>query len=274
MRFTALYGSELRRLTARRSVRWTVAVAVALVAVVVLINAARSTGTGFDDHTMYLRKLWLVGPDNVQETAALAVGTYLMILGVVLAATGIGGDYRAGTLGTVLTWEPRRIRLAVARLLAIGAVTVGVYLGVIGVFIGSWWLGSSVRGSNAGIGPDFWTNLAGLVGRSAVGVVLLAVITAGLALLTRGTVGALVVWFGYLVGVEGILGGRITGLRSSLLIENLAPFLQGRALRVRSATISEHGLVVSPGAGLVHVVVIAAVVVVAGVLVFRRRDVI
>ncbi len=72
MTFRALFGSELRRLTARRVVPWSLAVASLLAVVVVVINTLRSTGTGFGDHTMYLRKIWLEGPDGVRETALLA----------------------------------------------------------------------------------------------------------------------------------------------------------------------------------------------------------
>ncbi len=272
MTFHALFGSELRRFLARRALRWTLAGALAVVTLTLVINAVRSTGTGFSDHTMYLRKLWFEAPDGVQETATLSVAIYLMILGVVLAATGVGGDYRAGTLGTLLTWEPRRLRLAVARLVAIATGAVGLYAVVMAVFVGGWWIGASVRGSTSGLGPDFWTNLAAVIGRGAVGVLLLAMITAGLALVTRGTVGALGVWFAYLVGIEGILAGRLTGLRPHLLLENLAPFLQGASLRVRGGGFGDH-LEVAPGSGLVTCLILAAIVTALGVLAFRARDV-
>lgn len=274
MRFGALLGSEVRRLAARRAVRWCLGVALLIVIALVVVNAVRSTGTGFGDHTMYLRQIWLEGRDGVRETALLSIGVYLMIVGVAIAATAIGADYRAGTVGTLLTWEPRRVRVVTARLLAIGVVTVGTYVIVIGVFVGGWTLGAAVRGSTAGLGPDFWTNIGGIAGRSMVAVLVLAGITAGLALLTRGAVGALIIWFGYLVGIEGILAGRVPRLRSWLLIENLGPFLEGRTLRTHfQGAGSTVELVVHPGPGLVRVLVITAIVVLAGILAFARRDV-
>ncbi len=153
-------------------------------------------------------------------------------------------------------------------------VTVGVYLVVTGVFVAGWTLGAEWRGSTAGTGPSFWSNIVWVVVRSAVGVALLAMITAGLALVTRGTVGALVIWIGYVIGVEGILANRIPKLRPSLLIENLAPFLEGRTLRTRfQGAGTGADIVIHPGTALVYLVVVVAVVVAIGVVAFRTRDV-
>ena len=46
---------------------------------------------------------------------------YLMI--IVLGASAVGAEYRAGTVTTILTWEPRRVRLLAARLGAVAIVS-------------------------------------------------------------------------------------------------------------------------------------------------------
>ena len=66
------------------------------------------------------------------------MSVYLFIIAVGIGATAVGGDYRAGTVGTPLTWEPRRLRVAGARLLATAVVAITVYLVVVGVLIGGW----------------------------------------------------------------------------------------------------------------------------------------
>ena len=136
MTYAALYRSELSRLSARRAVRIVALVAVGLTVLVVVVTALRSSGTGAFDHTMRLRTLWLEVGDHTQETTALSVAIYLFIVAAAIAATAIGGDYRAGTVGTPLTWEPRRVRLISARLLAVVTVALGLYLVVTVVLVG------------------------------------------------------------------------------------------------------------------------------------------
>ena len=48
----------------------------------------------------------------------------VVLLGVLLGATLAGADWTAGTMGTLLTWEPRRVRVHLVRVL----VTVVVVL--------------------------------------------------------------------------------------------------------------------------------------------------
>lgn len=281
MTFGTLLGSEIRRLAARRVVRWGVAVVLVIVAAVVVVATIRSTGTGPTDHTMLLRRLWLERRGDVEESSVLAVSTYVFILVVGIAATAVGGDYRAGTMGALLTWEPRRMRVVLARIGAIKIVTIALYLVVIGVFVGGWTLGAALRGSTAGLGPDFWINLVAVIGRSVIVVAVLGVVTAGLAFITRNTVGAVIIWFGYLIGVEAVLGQRIRELQPGLILANLVAFLRGSdAETFRKETFDATGLlraevlVARPGPGLIRLLVIATVVGGLGVLAFRRRDVI
>jgi hypothetical protein len=95
MSFAAIYGSELSRLVARRAVRVALAVALGITVLVVAVAMIRSTGTGPLDHTMRLRTLWLEDRAGTRETTVLAMSVYVFVLIVGLAATAIGGDYRA-----------------------------------------------------------------------------------------------------------------------------------------------------------------------------------
>jgi len=269
--FGALLGSELARLRARRAVRIALLIAVALTLLIVVIMTIRSTGTGPADHTLQLRKLWSVVDGRSQDTALLSVAVYLFVVAAGLAATAIGGDYRAGTVGTPLTWEPRRGRLVTARLLAIVVVIGAFYLVVNGVLIGSWWLGAAARGSTA-VPGGFWTDVASLVARCLVTTVGFALVTAGIVLLTRSTVGGIIVWVGYLVGIEGVLASQVQGLRERLLLVNLAAFLEAVPERVTDG--GGGGVsIVHPSDGVVTLVLFVAVAVALGVVAFTRRDV-
>ncbi len=271
MTFVALFRSELSRLLARRAVRIAFGIALGLTVTVVVIVAIRSTGVD-DDHTMRLRTLWLQAHGHTEETTVLSVGIYLFVLAAALAATAIGGDYRTGTVGTPLTWEPRRVRLATARLLAIVAVTAGIYLAINAVLVGGWWLGATTRGSVA-VPSRFWPDLLELLARGTVTTIGFALLTAGVVLLTRSTVGGILVWVAYLVGVEGVLASRISGLRAHLILPNLAAFLDGHAFRFADGG-SGNEIVVGPSDGLGLLVIVVVVVAVLGVAAFSRRDVV
>ena len=271
MSFGALLGSELARLRARRAVRIALLFAVALTLLIVVIMTIRSTGTGPTDHTLALRKLWSVVDGRSQDTALLSVAVYLFVVAAGLAATAIGGDYRAGTVGTPLTWEPRRGRLVTARLLAIVVVIGAFYLVVTGVLIGSWWLGAATRGSTV-VPSGFWADVASLVARCLVTTIGFALVTAGIVLLTRNTVGGIIVWVAYLVGIEGVLAGQVQGLRERLLLVNLAAFLEDVPERVTDG--GGGGIsIVHPSDGVVTLLLVVAVVVALGVVAFTRRDV-
>jgi ABC-2 type transport system permease protein len=269
--FGALLGSELARLRARRAVHAVFGAAVVLTAIVVVVAAIRSTGTGPADHTMRLRTLWLEGRDAVSETTVLSVAVYLMLFGAALAATAVGGDYRAGTVGTPLTWEPRRVRLVVARLAAIAVVVAALYVVVMGVLVGGWWLGSTLRGTVA-VPDRFWGDLVAVIARCGTGTVGIALVTAGIVLVTRSTVGGIIVWFGYLVGVEGVLANNISGLRGHLLVANLGAFLTAQSERYTDGP--SGGVVrVGPSDGILLLVLVVVVAVGLGGAAFARRDV-
>jgi ABC-2 type transport system permease protein len=280
MPFLALLASEIRRFRARRVVEMGFATALGIAILVIVVATVRSTGAvagpGVSDHTMRLVELWRVARGSIQHEAVLSVSAYVFILVVGIAATGVGAEYRSGTIGTLLTWEPRRVRVALARIIAIVLVSVVIYVVVIGVFIGGWALGASWRGSTAGLGPDFWIDLVAVVARGVAAIAVLAAITAGLAFLTRSTVGAVMVWFAYLIGIEAVLGQRVRSLQPGLLFGNLVAFLEGIDARFPDEVGGDGSLlqrVSQPGPGLVRILVIAAAVVALGVAVFARRDV-
>ncbi|MEP6623796.1 MAG: hypothetical protein ABJC79_05095 [Acidimicrobiia bacterium] len=275
MTFTALFGSEVRRLGARRAVRWSLVVALAIVMLVVVVATLRSTGLGVGDHTMRLSALWK-REDGKVSSLLLAMSVYVFILVIGVAATAVGGDYRAGTMGTILVREPRRPRVVVARIGAVALVALVLCVVALGVFVGGWALGAAWRGSTAQLDPDFWTEVAKVFGRVALAAMTLAVITAGLAFVTRGTVGAVMIWFGYLIGIEAVLGQRVRVLQPGLLLGNFIAFVQGSDVHFPSQPRADGTIVeryAQPGPGLVRLLIIVAVVAGLGVLAFRRRDV-
>jgi hypothetical protein len=119
----------------------------------------------------------------------------------------------------------------------------------------------------------FWPDLLRVAARCLVTTAGFALVTAGLVLLTRSTVGGFIVWVAYLIGIEGVLANNVTGLRAHLLIANLGAFLSGHPEHFVDGGATGHDVVVGPSDGIVLLVAVVVAVVALGVVAFARRDV-
>ncbi|MGH8991361.1 MAG: hypothetical protein ACRDZ7_07530, partial [Acidimicrobiia bacterium] len=106
---------EARRALHRRVV-WTLlglaAAGIAIASVVAFtdsadLDLARLRAEG-GLHPAVMTSWWVSGTGD----GALAVAAIFLAVGGLLGgAAVVGGEWKAGTVGTVLTWEPRRVRL-------------------------------------------------------------------------------------------------------------------------------------------------------------------
>lgn len=264
-----LLRSEIRRALSRRLTRVLILLAsagVAALAVGFFVNSERGTANEFR-----LVQLWLTQAEaarrGVQRDGTLGFTTGLFVMmGVVGGASFIGAEYRAGTITTLLTWEPRRLRVLVTKLAAAALVAAAVYLVVQAVLVAALALVAQARGSTAGADTAFWTGLAGFLARGAVLTAAAVLVGACIATIGRNTSAALGVCFGYLIAVESILRGLRPGWVQWFLVENALAFASGESVHLADQTISAlHGtwvLGVALGA-----------LVTAALVVFRRRDV-
>lgn len=251
---------------------WVSLVLLGFVAMIVVINTARSDSNSLDPNdAMRMTDLWLsrrgaarIGGDTSSLVAPISVLTYMMI--IVLGASAVGAEYRAGTVTTVLTWEPRRIRLLTARLAAAAIVGMVFFLVVHAVFIGGWAIGVQLQGRTAGTDTDFWRELVFVVLRGTVLAGVLAVISGALATLGRNTAAAMGIWFGYLIAVEAILRSQIADFVPWFLTPNAAAFYGWES-------VTQNGHSVSPGAGTLRLALFVVVVAGGALAVFQRRDV-
>lgn len=258
---TSIIAVEVQRALARRLVRVLVLFALLAIVFVVIIAFANADPAEVDGFSP--ADIWSSGFD---DDSVLGASAFLFLLMAVLGGSSfIGAEYRAGTLTTLLTWEPRRLHVLAAKLLAAAVVT-----GVLFVVLESL-LASAlapvviVRGTGfEDAGSDFYRSLAGFLGRGALVAAGCAVLGASIAVIGRNTTAALGVVLGYIIIVEQILRGLQPGWDAWFLGENLGIVLGG-------ATIDDVARSV-PGSALVLLGYL--VVVVAGAaVVFVRRDV-
>jgi hypothetical protein len=195
----------------------------------------------------------------------LGTGVVAMLVAWLLGASFVGAEWHAGTMGTLLTWDPRRIRVIVAK--ALVAVVAAFVLTVVAeALLGlAVWPAAAFRGSTEGIDAAWFRETAGVVLRGGGLAAMGAGIGFAVASLARNTAAALGVGFGYLVVFEMILASLRPGWSKWLLVPNIAVFMTGNP--------AEAGFEWSTvRAGLLLAGYTAALLVVAGGW-FRARDV-
>ena len=181
------------------------------------------------DTSLHLTDLW--SADGEEDSVWAVTSVFLVIGALIGAASMVGAEWKAGTVGTMLTWEPRRVRLAVAKLAAVGllAVVVAVLLQL--VLAAALFPTMALKGTTSGADGEWLRAAAGGLGRSGVLAGLAAVVGAGIAMVGRNTAAALGAGFAYLVVGENILRAWKPQQARWLLGENATIFLTGRRLR-------------------------------------------
>jgi ABC-type transport system involved in multi-copper enzyme maturation permease subunit len=244
-----LLASEFRRFRSRRLVK-------ALVALELLAIVA--TGV----IVVLTQEYDLVGlPDVLMGTSLVLVS-----VGWIMGASSIGADWHAGHVTTILTWEPRRGRVMLAKIAASLASVFVVSL-VIQALLGAALAAAAAgAGSTAGADAAWLAETAGVALRVALLSAIFAGFGFGLASAGRNTAVALGVGFGYLVIVENLVRGLRPQWTPWLLTENAGLFIVDSPIDFPLLARS------TVGAGLYLAAVGAVLLLVASGL-FRTRDV-
>jgi ABC-2 type transport system permease protein len=206
----ALVRSELLRFRSRRLVKALAGAALLGMVVVAVAAAAKSKPAD---------------PFSLATAAEFLKGTasFLVIAGWVMGASLIGAEWQSGTMTTLLTWEPRRLRVLIAKTIAAALGVLAMVFALELVFSGLLMLVASTRGTMSGATSSLLGLDARIAGLAAFG----AVLGLGLAGVTRNTAAALGISFVYLAIVEALLRGFFPGWAPWLLGDNGTTFLLG-----------------------------------------------
>ena len=190
------------------------------------------------------------------------LGALLILTAFMLGASAIGADWHAGFVATLLTWESRRARVAMAKIVALGLV---VMLGAT-----AWQGALTALLSLVGEESRDWLGPAlGLIVRVGAVAAGSSVLGFALALAGRGTAAALAAGAAYVLVLESVLSSYFKPLRPWLALNNAIVFVKGQfeggpGGDVPGRTVAAAALILACYLG----------VVVAGALaVFQRRDV-
>ena len=215
-------------------------------------------------------------PSALEVTAAL-----VSFAAFVVGAGFTGAEVASGSLSTWLTFEPRRLRVLGSKLLAVVLGTAAVGAAAVGLMLTTGWLLVHHYNPGAHTPSGLWSTVAGQAGRAVALTAAAGIAGAALALLLRHTAAALGVVVGYLVVVEGLLSGRLTGVRPWLLQTNVIGWLRhGTSYFTDVCSVAPDGSygcrsverLVSFGHSTAVLSVVLAAAVALTTVVFRRRD--
>jgi hypothetical protein len=167
------------------------------------------------------------------------------IVAWLLGASLIGAEWRSGSFATLLTWEPRRVRVMVAKVIAAVLVSFAIVMVLEGLLVGALFPAAVYHGSTAGANAHFWHQFTYLGLRS--GALAAAAALAGFAIgaIGRNTAASLGVGFFYIAVVEGaIVGNFIPKARPWLLVRNAIVFINNtRVFEIPHRTPLQAGLI-------------------------------
>ncbi|CAN5717715.1 hypothetical protein BH24ACT13_BH24ACT13_07010 [soil metagenome] len=212
---------------------------------------------------------------------AAGVSVAVAALTFLIGATYAGAEWSTKSIVALLFWEPRRLRVFLTKLaVLLAAVAVLAALAQL-VWLGAGSLLARLRGSFE-LPNNFWSDLAGIQGRGVVLAVITAALGFGLANLIRNTGAALGVAFGYFVLVENAIRAVRPAWQPYLIGENAAALLTKGGIEVflpPPGGASDFGpiqdenlLLISNQRGALTLAVYCLVVLLAGAVLFRRRD--
>jgi hypothetical protein len=194
----------------------------------------------------------------------------LIVGGWVLGASLAGAEFQAGSVATLLTWEPRRVRVFATRTVATAATVFVLAVLLLAAFSLVMALVASTRGVTEGIDAGWARTLAGTIARVSVVSTVGAVLGSAIATLGRTTAAAVGAGFLYLGVVEGLIRGLRPRWQPYLLGDNVVVFVSGHPMELGPFP---HTTVRTVGQAAVAVAIyVGAALVLAGGS-FRARDV-
>ena len=254
---SGLLGSELLRLASRRVVRVLALLAVGGILVGVAIGTVKSHPGGNG------AELSLTGLTDVLKGSSFI----MLVIALVVGASSAGADWQTGGFTTLLTWEPRRVRVLVARalVLAVGLFVIAIALQVLLSLAMAG--GARLRGTTVGADSTWLRGVTGTILRIGIVSSISAVLGLAVATIGRNTSFALGAMFVYMAVLEGLLRGLAPSISNALLSTNLAVFIDGRPGGGATETL------ISVERALVTIALYTSAVLVVAVGWFRTRDV-
>lgn len=237
------------------------------------------------DELKPMKDQYIYPQPTLAETVApvpLVAGMLAALGAVLIGASMVGAEFATGSIGNWLTFEPRRSRVYATKLLAVALG--GLALGAVAsaLLTGGGLLVAQLNNQDTTVEAGFWAHHGWASLRAVVLTAAAAAGGAALGFITRHTAAVIGVGIGYLVLVESILVNFAGWLHPLLLTGNVQAWIQGSAqFSYQKCSPSETGIyscnpitgTISNTHAALELLIVLAVLAVAGWLLFRRRDV-
>lgn len=199
------------------------------------------------------------------------ISSITSIMGLVVGASVVAVSWQTGTISTILTWEPRRLRWFTARILVIAAGVLAMTLTIVAVLSAGLALAAATRGSTVGTERAWLSDVLSTALRIGVAASISAVIGAAVAAVGRHTAAALGVVFVWTAVIEGLIRGFRPHWTPWLLGDNLASFLTWVSTDVQIGPSQAYSI--TPGRALFVILGYTAVTLALAFMFVRVRDV-
>lgn len=220
----------------------------------------------------------LVSDTDDGVVSVAAVGAALAFL---VGGTFVGAEWSTRSMVALLFWETRRPRVMAAKLLVTTVASAVVGLLMQGLWLGMAGLLQAVAGDGQLTPDGFWSQLLATQGRGVLLTVFAGLLGFGLTNLLRNTGAATGVAFVYVVIAETAVRALRPAWQPWLLTNNAAALVLPDGLELSwpddrvppgSTGLPFVEYVLGNGQAAVYLLVVTAVVVGAGVVLFSRRD--
>jgi ABC-type transport system involved in multi-copper enzyme maturation permease subunit len=216
--------------------------------------------------------------------ALLGISFILLVVAMLVGASSMGAEMSAGSVATLLAWEPRRIRVLLCRVAAVAVAVVVMTLVLCLALSLMFFVVSTLRGSTS-TNTSWLHNVLVQVGRDTLMAVAISAIGVAVATVGRNTAAALGVLVGYLAIVENLLRGIRPSTTPWLLGSSVGTYISGKPMQVylRSGSMitapdgstyyQNTVLTVTVAHALVVVIAYTVILTVIAAVMFKRRDI-
>ena len=204
----ALVLAETNRLLSRRMTRF-FPLALAALMIVGIIIATLLINNEDDGGVDFVDDIAVINDGSMGTDILGPMGLLIPIMAFVIGASYFGADEKVGMIEHLLTWEPRRWRLLLARVVG-GAVSLFVIATLLSAFLVVllFILSAATGGDTSGLGDAIGEIIAAVI-RSGITGALFFLIGLGVTVLTNNSLASIV---GFLIWVFVIELALIMGL--------------------------------------------------------------
>jgi ABC-2 type transport system permease protein len=218
---------------------------------------------------------------NELPTALNGMAMFWALIATMVGATFVGAEWAQKTMVALLFWEPRRLRVVGAKLLALSLGVAAVGVAAQALTLGLGLLTTRLRGSFEGtdqVAGGFWGPLLASSGRGVLLAVLTAAIGFAVVNLVRHTAAVLGLAFAYFAILEPLVVGLRPKWSPYLLGPNVVGFVNRGGFDVPLPTqdgwagMQEPTLNISNVEGGLYLLAVTLALVVVSAYLFKRRD--